>query len=709
MAVADAFGEIVQIVEWLVAQVFGPHSDRYGGFDLQEGDRDPDPAGGVLARYGGLERPGLVATTHIRDLHRDLREVGILLVAADEPEFGRYSRWAVREFQSYARLNAAARQRRPDRTALTAAAGAADPVVVVAITDGLPPGVPYRIRVNAETMEVTAVDRQRLTVLRGREGTVPAPHPSGAAVGLTRWAARLDPVEAWFYERYPGPVGGVVDAATRMVLARWLDERWRCPVVVEAWQMNAGVPTRIWTIPAAPPRPARPADNLWHQDEISAAPRVFVRDLTADPDRPATRPPDDGPTPDRMSVLGYRVAAWPDSYAAADPVGGTWSGPQTLPARGHNWRPEGEMLPEALLGPGRTLGALAVAADRRPLSTFKVFRAVAEVEALGCFDGLNAYDNAFLSLGPCHWTAGPRIYQQPAPGRPDRVLWDIDAGELWAYLAYLQVTEPAAFARLATANGLGATPAWGVDGRLLRDALGQLKFVGRATMQRQDGSFAEPTGRRGRYARVGEYELFRTWHWYHRFQRAARTSPGFRARMWDMARIRIRDVITAPWDRPPPAPATLPDIPGVGGAAPRRVRVGDVFTSERAVALVYRWHIIQPGLVISGGRAANRLRAVLATAQTPAAPTHPGWAGSPAGWTDDHETALAWALLQPPHPAGVAATLAEVDRWPEPASQRWTDSGFTLPVGALPAAERTLRTDRGSLAFDETGLPPPPP
>ena len=62
-------------------------------------------------------------------------------------------------------------------------------------------------------------------------------------------------------------------------------------------------------------------------------------------------------------------------------------------------------------------------------------RAVAEQECIGFFDGINAYDNAFVSLGVCHWTLGI-VFPK-----------GIERGELLGFLAYLRAVEPAAFAR----------------------------------------------------------------------------------------------------------------------------------------------------------------------------------------------------------------------------------------------------------------------
>jgi hypothetical protein len=140
-----------------------------------------------------------------------------------------------------------------------------------------------------------------------------------------------------------------------------------------------------------------------------------------------------------------------------------------------------------------------------------------------------------------------------------------------------------------------------------------------------------------------------------------------------------------------------------------------VLTSERSVALAYRWHILSPGGMVSNGRAGNALRTAFAAAA--AAPGGPAFGGDPTGWGDAHEAALVQAILNraaalfPPdahgNPSSMVDTLAKVASWP---SWGANPRGFTLPVAALPAApvnERQLLTVRGSLAFDASDLPLP--
>ncbi len=541
-------------------------SKLYGGFDLQRGDRDPQP--GRAARWGGARRAG--DATHVEALQADLRRFGFHLVGGVDGGFGRRTAAAVREFQIYARMKQVARER------------------------SAPPGV--------------------------------------------RYAERLVPVMTRA-NRYQGPVSGEVDAATRDALAHWLDKSWRCPVVVEAWSMRSGK------------RHSVDAGNLWRHDDLAnSSPRMYALDLSGYyGELPAERL-DDG-----LVVLG-------DFQEFLQ-----WSGPRSVPPR-HTW-PEGELLPEGLLG--KPLAALT-AAER---STFKVVRAVAEVECIGYFDSVNSYDNAFVSQGPCHWTLGI----VDAGG-------NFSDGELCGFLAYLRHADPQAFEKAFGFFGARPDAEWGESGAALF-VPSQTKYAGWLEEQQRDGSFA------GVDKSEAAGDLFKTWHWFYRFVMAGRVVGGYRRAMWDMARIRLRDLRAAPWG--------TSQVAGVRPAG-RAPRVGDVFTSERAAAILLRWHVRFPADVIRGGKAGKKLRATLQRARK----ARPGvLTGDPGAWGDDAEEALVQALRDEVTDRGNAnleETISRVDRWPT-----WA-SGSNPRRYVLDAGIGRLSKKRGSLDFDDAGLPPAP-
>lgn len=448
-------------------------ADRYGKSDLRRGSNNFDA---------------------VKNLQRDLIELGFAVIGFVDGIFGLHTYWAVREFQAYAAM---------DRVG----------------------------------QEIDGADSDN-------------------------YADRLQPVATGAH-RYSGLVSGVVDAATRDALNHWLDNRWRCPVVVEAWRMRNGCRFRL------------EADNLWRHDAITdTSVRMFVRDLSgyfSSPCDDATAASDD--KNDRINLGDFATYL-------------SWSGPRSMPPRHSS--PEGEILPERLIG--KPLEAL----DAKQKSTFKVVRAVSEVECLGHFDCVNAYDNAFISVGPCHWTLG-------IAGRRGYVA----NGELCGYLAYLQHVDPAAFHRIFGFFGIGVDDCWvsdgnKADGKSLFDR-GQRKYASWLVSQDENGAFHRLP------EREEEGNYFKSWHWFYRFVMAGRTMSGYQRGMWDMTRIRLRDLVEMPWDDSPLGP-----------------RLEDIFTSEKAIAMLLRWHVRYPGHIVAKGRAAPRLHSVLNTLRE----NHRIWAGT---------------------------------------------------------------------------------
>ncbi len=589
---------------------------RYGCHDLQLGDSDGVPIGAALPRWGGVDNAPadqcpidlgemlqlLVApntdnqinvSEHVRTLQEDLRTLGFTIVGTPNGEFGRRTAWAVREFQIYAKMEHVA-----------------------------------RVRADAE-----AAHRQGAHVVTAR----------GANATNTEsiYVASLEQVEN--DQRYTGPVSGVVNADTRAALEHWLENDWRCPVVIEAWTMSRGN------------RVALVRSNLWRHDDLANVnPRMFARDFSRYYDSPDTRNADD------YFVIGD----------FARHLG--WSGPRSV-APSHTWTPEAEVLPAAFID-----GALSAAQT----STFKVVRAVAEVECEGHFDSVNSYDNAFVSAGPCHWTLGI------VDGNT------VSEGELCGFLAYLRAVDEGAFEAAMGFFGARVDEAWGTDGGDLFIATSR-KYVGWMALQREDREFE----RMPLTEADGDY--FKTWHWFYRFVMAGRTIDGYRERMWHMARVRIRDIRATPWGAHTGAHAV--NIANVGTSPGRAATIGDVFTSERATAILLRWHVRYPSGVVNGGAAGADLRRAVRIAIGRG--TRLDWTGDPSNWTDAHEQQLVEGLRQrvaQRNNANFSTTINQVDGWPN-----WVDgtnpNGFTLT-----APRDRLSEARNSFIFDDEGLPAAP-
>jgi hypothetical protein len=427
--------------------------------------------------------------------------------------------------------------------------------------------------------------------------------------------AREDPAAAGNYLQRLSPVQntatwcrptGVVDRATRVALSEWVENNWRCPVVIGAWAVTAGRPTGVWTNDVYPD--AEQNVNIWFGDDVgSAAPRMFARDSTGYYTFPA------GQNPDELIVLG--------EYAPAQ--GGLPGGPRCVPGT-HTW-PQAEVRPELLIGhaPG----------DAAEFSTYRVVRAVADVECGGFFDCYNGWDDTFTSQGIFHWALAVEPTGSYVPG------------ELGEVLEHLAADSPNAFREALGRFGLGVRDRW-------------------VTLQAPGG--AEPVP-----LQPAQLEYFRSWPWVYRFCMAARTVPAFQQAQWPMAIARLRRVLSFQ-----PGAAAPPQV-----ALPARTTLGNIFTSEVAVALLLRWHVFRPGHVV-GGAQQNHLMLAFRNAVDADAGL---WSGTapPNQWTDDHERSLIEAVVGYP-----AAKLAEIEAAAEGSDLRrrlerqrgtWESLSATLP------------------------------
>jgi hypothetical protein len=461
----------------------------------------------------------------------------------------------------------------------------------------------------------------------------------------TRYVDRLAQIVIPQANRYTGRVSGVLNQRTRQLLQHWVDNRWRCPVVAEAWNMQGNN------------RSTLAQANVWRHDEVPAGRRVYVRDFTEYYDFPADRNRND------LIVLGARV-----DYL-------NWAGPVSKVPQ-HTWR-EAEMLPERLVGVAL---AQLTTAQR---STYKVVRAVSEVECMGFFDSVNAYDNAFISLGPCHWTLGI-VNNGNQDAQNVRI---VEEGELCGFLAYLRQADAASFEEALGFFGLRVDEAWGTNGQALYNAA-QRKYTGWVALEQENGT----------YQRVREREpdanYLKTWHWFYRYVMAGRTITGFQRRMWHLARTRLRDLRRSAWG------AGVAAIPLGPPGQTRPATVGDVFTSEKAMGIILRWHIRFPGHILTNGQAATRLRNALQRARV--AQPALGWTGAPTTWTPAHETALIQGLRDEVASVGndnLDETITYVNGWP-------TNWGNNPRGYALPATIGALAEGRNSFLFDDSELPP---
>lgn len=392
----------------------------------------------------------------------------------------------------------------------------------------------------------------------------------------TRWLDRLQPIANAYV--YVGPIDGdPTGAAFLACLARWEQELYRCPVVIDVfYEDNMGALQHVGhdTAPLLGNywRYDDPRLVLFHGGNSKQRSRLSVRvcDLTGH-FRPAHNP-----APDKMEKAGG-IARY-----------GSWQGGVV---RGGS--DADEILPETLIG--SPWGTIASAETK---STFRVLRTIAEVEALGRFDGINTYDDAIASFGSCHWALAPANGQNPG---------STIAGELPPYLSYWAGHAPAdANAKLFKPFGIVTKPAWpaGQPGPKKPSWPSTRNYVGRVDWAPFDTGPDDPGKKL--YA---ELEWMRTLHWTWRWLALSRYVDSFRRRQWDLGRTRIRDVLAFEID-----PSDRPGKP----AGSKKVRLDRMFTSELAVALLVRCHVRWAAFLDQKRFTGPSLRLALALANLPA-------------------------------------------------------------------------------------------
>ncbi|MBO9110008.1 hypothetical protein J5288_14920 [Agrobacterium sp. S2/73] len=519
-----------------------------------------------------------------------------------------------------------------------------------------------------------------------------------------RWLDRLKPVVN--DDRYVGPVDGVLSAEVQKCLDYWATKKFRCPVVTEIY-VNRGQP--VWLSLDGDADAIH--GNYWRYDDPRIVRFVDHADKT---DR------------DPLGKLQIRICDLSGLFEArhgTDPrqlvksgrirQHGEWRGGFTADSR--TMSSTGEVLPDLLIGKAwKDITSDAVK------SSFRVARVVAERECLGYFQSVNGYDDAWISLGPCHWTLAIGNSKTKLPPSTEAA-----EGELPAFLAYWTGQDPAgASEKLTETFALTPTPAWpaGKAGTVA-GSWGARNYTGR--LRWQSGPI-DGTASTGNITRVEDLDWFRTTHWFWRFLALSRNVETFRRRQWDMIRLRMRDILAYeldPSDRPGATVGT------------KRVPVSVLFTSEASVALLLRCHIRKAGFLSHTKFQHPSLRLALAFAGI----SEP----DPRKWSNPEETLLIEGMMAAAALAGLApgqkkalkgmavkdlpkereklATSAEAGSlfadckqmldWPEPQKFKWGASkagqstAFAL---AEDVATPRLKKTRNSFTLDTSDLPPLP-
>jgi peptidoglycan hydrolase-like protein with peptidoglycan-binding domain len=433
-------------------------------------------------------------------------------------------------------------------------------------------------------------------------------------------------------EPYTGPVSGVVDLTTDSQMSRWSTNLYHIQLITEAWTMSNGTRTSLQS-----------QNFIRHDAMTNVSPRVWMRDFTGHYTLPTARQNDT-----HTVVGGY------SAYAG-------WGGPVSLPRYDHTWSPESEFLPDHCTG---KTWATMTAAEK---STYRTIRSICERESLGYFDCMNAYDRAVVSAGPYHWTIC--ILESASPNKPGN-------GELVPLLARLRVNHPTEYQTYFEYFGVRPSDDWGTKGDDFFDT-SKHKYSGWLSFQLTATDYVDIP----RIRELGDY--FRTWHWFYRVQMMCRLSSDVQEEMWTYARMRVRDIQATEWD----GTATVSD--GNGGT--RNALIGDYFTSEKALAMITRWHVWSPGGMVSGGNAGSWLKQVLTAANL---------TGDPSTWTDANEATLITKLREKGRAkaTGLGDGLDDINTWPTSMPSSWNLTLNTATVG-------TFSADRNSFDLDTTGLP----
>lgn len=391
---------------------------------------------------------------------------------------------------------------------------------------------------------------------------------------------------------YVGPVNGYLNAMTRARIDFWKRpaNRYRCPVVVTA-RDGAGFQNAF-----------AGGENLWaHNDLTNTGPRMFVRDLSDYYTLPAIDNRDIQVGGNRYIVLGeYKSRAQ--------------GGPIVVASR-QSWATMAVDSVPILSAAEVTLAAATTAPQNAQWSTYLTILPTIQEEATLRFDVVNAWDsNATISIPFYHY--------------------NLHAGELGGLLSFIKHEEQVTFDKAIGFFDVKPERVWPNTNDFQAKRTSDMQFVRKPGYRFEDVPGSQD-----------EENYFKTWHWFYRFVMACRIFDEWKEAAYKFARFRIQDIRDAGMTGQPGAPnagsgATIPQ-----DAANNNVNIGDVFTSERAIGMLLRWHVKFPSHVVEGAanqQAGNRLWSALERAQDPAqnGNINVNWNTPVANWTNDHERAL---------------------------------------------------------------------
>lgn len=455
------------------------------------------------------------------------------------------------------------------------------------------------------------------------------------------YADCLQSVDLPASDQFTEVVTGSQTPATMTAIDTWRKKNYRCPVVVECWRAaRPGKPGTLCTRRDPDGKAVPVGQNIWLRDDPNQyyasrkGRRMFVRDFSKRYDGdPVYQSLQDG--------RGRLLLGSMETTKGDGPISAVSSREVAI-----------QITPDLLTG--NSWDKL----DDGGKITYRVVRAVSEAECTGYFDSLNCWDQALVSLGPCHWTIAHLTDDGFAKG------------EFEAFLAYTYTRTADLPKTITGETGVAPLNAWGSTGILNTD---QRKYESQFSQQYLNGAAADT---QSVPADPDRLNFFRSWHWFYRFQTSCRTSSALQTAMWDMARFRLRDIRSAP------AGHNIKN--GGGGDA----TLGDVFTSEQSMIFLMEWHVYKPGEVFSAGKPAGALVKAMQS-------LGPRLGVTTDKWGDDDENKLIAALKK----QGGSKVRERFDRafsCRQLASSRGT--GLTHPV----TGEKKPSAKRNSFVLDKS-------
>lgn len=364
---------------------------------------------------------------------------------------------------------------------------------------------------------------------------------------------------------YSGAISGRANQKTRELIAQWAKDGLRCPLLIVAYNAS-DLDGEEYPLPIASPV----HHDLWGRYETrDETLRVFAADFT------------------RLLVGGTLTETSLEQIGSFvfRKSGSSIGGPRSRPPSHIRRIALAEVTPERLVGVSQSdliqvINSSSEGALRNLASSFKVIRAVSEVECIGYLDQINAYDDAGISYGPCHWAMALAI---------DNPKGTTELGGLAAYLRYLTIENilpntdvflTQGMAAAMTKNASVAAPARKTSAASF---VGQLCFIDDRGMPRAMDS-------------NGVMNFVPSWRTFYRWVSIGRRDINIGKATWRMALRRLRRLAAVP----------IVIESTAEGQAAQTFSIGEAFNSELIMAQLMRWHVKIPGEIVKSNDGKER-------------------------------------------------------------------------------------------------------